>query len=310
MYRDYRDRNVQFFYVYKAVAHPEINNFVAPFNIEERLKHIEIAKEMFQSEMPWICDTMENDVKIRFGNAPNGEFVLDPDGKIVRKRFWSNPTTLRSDLETLVGKSETTTQVADLETTFTPKPRPIASGVVPRIKLPARLVPLALKPKFEKDSPFFAKLRVETTRKEPGSLGRKIYFGVYLDPIYKVHWNNRAGKIKIEIESDDETLKFETVVMTSADIKEDADVDPRQFLINAVVPSGKSFRVKLNYTVCDDAETFCKEMEQEYEVAMIRDDHSGTRPGVFLNEMFFNVREMDKNGDGDLTADELPPPAR
>jgi hypothetical protein len=67
------------------------------------------------------------------------------------------------------------------------------------------------------------------------------------------------------------------------------------------------FRVRVTYTVCDDAETFCKEVTREYQVNLEPDRNFGTRPGIFLNEMFSKVREMDKNGDGDLTPDELPP---
>ena len=80
MYRDYKDK-VQFFYVYKSVEHPEVNGFVSAFNIDERLKHIAVAKDRFKSEIPWICDSMENDVKYAFGRAPNGEFIIDPEGK-------------------------------------------------------------------------------------------------------------------------------------------------------------------------------------------------------------------------------------
>ena len=32
----------------------------------------------------------------------------------------------------------------------------------------------------------------------------------------------------------------------------------------------------------------------------------GSRPGVFLNGLFADVRDYDKNGDGDITTDELP----
>ena len=110
MYRDYRNKDVQFFYVYKSVEHPEVNNFISAFNIEELLKHIALAKERFKTEMPWICDTMDNEVETAFGGAPNGEYVLDPEGKIVRKRFWSNPKTLRADLEELIGKVDKITR--------------------------------------------------------------------------------------------------------------------------------------------------------------------------------------------------------
>jgi hypothetical protein len=307
VYRDYRDKGVQFFYVYKAVEHPEINNFVSPLDIEERLKHIAHAKKRFQTEIPWICDTMDNKVENAFGGAPNGGFILDPQGKVVRKRFWANPQALRSDLEELIGKVENVTKVEDLPTAFTPEPRKIASGVVPRLQLPGRMRPLDIQHVPDDDNPFFAKLRVEGTPRLFNTGKGNLYFGVYLDPLYKVHWNNRAGKVKLELKTEGNVV-LEQQTLTSAEVKEDADVDPRQFLIEATFKDQTAPLIAfLTYTVCDDAETFCIEVTQEYHIYGRSNTNLGTRPGIFLNEMFANVRDMDTNGDGDLTTDELPP---
>ncbi|MFT5300861.1 MAG: hypothetical protein ACI814_001644 [Mariniblastus sp.] len=307
VYRDYRDKNVQFFYVYKAVEHPEVNNFVSAFNIEERLKHIAIAKKRFQSEIPWICDTMDHDVENAFGGAPNGEYILDPQGKIVRKRFWSNPKTLRMDLEKLIGKVDKVTTVADLPTAFTPEPRTIASGIVPRIDLPAGLKPFDLVPQENGDHPHFAKLRVEGSSGLFASGQGEMYLGVYLDPIYGVHWNNRAGRVKIQIDSEGK-LELENSELVSDEVKADADVDPRQFLVKTkMIDKGSPVSITLTYTVCDDAETFCTEVSQSYTLNLKPNRNLGTRPGIFLNEMFANVRDFDKNKDGDITTDELPP---
>ncbi|MDG1872657.1 MAG: hypothetical protein P8J27_02005 [Mariniblastus sp.] len=309
VYRDYRNKDVQFFYVYKSVEHPEINGYVSAFNIEERIKHIEIAKTRFKSEIPWICDTMDNAVKNAFGKAPNGEFVIDPQGKIVRKRFWSNPVTLRRDLEELVGKSKTTTTVDDLPAVFMPETRKIASGVVPKLDLPKGLMPLRIQPQADEENPFFAKLRVEASRQLFTNKEGQMLFSVYLDPIYKVHWNNRAGKVKIEFVTDG-SMTFQKTELLSKEVLEDADIDPRQFLVNAVANVDKEeptpLRVTVTYTVCDDAETFCREVSQKYIVMFQPTRDLGSRPGIFLNSMFADVRDFDKNGDGNLTADELP----
>ena len=139
VYRDYRNKDVNFYYVYSNVQHPEINNFVAPYNIKEKLMHIAEFKRLSKSEMPWLADTMKNDLKTQISAAPNGEYVFDKDGKLVRKRFWSDPNTLRKDLEELVGKVDKVTRVEDLPTRFTVQPRKIASGVVKPIKLPGSM---------------------------------------------------------------------------------------------------------------------------------------------------------------------------
>ncbi len=307
VYRDYKDKGVQFFYVYKSVQHPEINNFVSACSIDERLKHIAEAKRRFKTDIPWICDTMNDAVKKAFGGAPNGEFVIDPAGKIIRKRFWSNPKTLREYLVELIGPVDPVTTVVQLPAAFRLDNRKIASGVVPRIELPGRMSTLVVEPDDDGDAPFFAKLRVECQRGLLGdSKSGKMYLGLYLDPLYKVHWNNLAGKIKLEIYAADGISVSETT-LNGPEVTEEADVDPRQFLVD--VDRGDvsdPLTIKVSYTVCDDAETFCKDIEQSYVVSFESVD-MGSRPGVFMPAMFANVRKLDKNGDGDITTDEIPP---
>ena len=307
MYRDYRD-DVQFFYVYKSVEHPGVNGYIAPFTIEERLKHIEIAKERTQSEIPWICDTMENDVKLAIGGAPNGELVIDPEGNVLRKRFWSDPDRLRADLEELIGEVASPTKIEDLPTKFLPERREIASGVAPIIDLPRGLVPLIMRPiPGDDEVPFYAKLRVEATKGIRSGRG-KLHCAVYLDPIYKVHWNNRAGKVQLSFEGNKQ-IKFDYDGIVSDRIEEDADIDPRHFLVDITTDrrsKDATFRVKVSYTVCDDDETFCLDVEQEYEVTMLIDHNGGTRPGIFLNTMFEGILDFDENNDGIITRDEVP----
>ncbi|MEM7783488.1 MAG: hypothetical protein AAF623_09070 [Planctomycetota bacterium] len=304
MHKDYKDK-VNFFFVYKSLAHPEINGYVQPFNLKERLKHIEVAKERLQTEIPWLCDPISNEVNQAFGYPPNGEFILDPDGVIVRKRFWSNADTLRNDLEYLVGKSETTTPVQDVVRVMKPgKQREIPTNVVPKLRLPAGLAAFHVVP-IDDENPFFAKLRVEGTRSMVSGNGQ-LYLGVYLDPIYDVHWNNRAGKVSVELECEG-VLALEKTSFESDDIKEDADADPRQFLTTGkILEKGEVFLATVTYTVCDDAETFCQTFQQQYEVHARPERTQGTRPGIFLNSMFLDLRELDKNKDGNITTDEMP----
>ena len=268
--------------------------------------HVAEAKKRFQTEIPWICDDMENSVRQAFGGAPNGEFVVDAEGKIIRKRFWSNPAELRGYLEELVGKSETTTKVEDLPAAFTPEIRDVASGVVPRLELPQGLSPLILEPQPDDEHPFFVKLRAEATRNALAPGRGKVYLVAYLDPLYKVHWNNRAGKITLKIKPADGQA-FEKTTFTGPDVEEDADIDPREFLVDVNFENQKPFEVSLTYTVCDDAETFCVTVTQHYLVNARTERGMGSRPGIFMPEMFARVRDLDKNGDGDLTKDELPP---
>ena len=308
MYRDYSDK-VDFYYVYKTVEHPGINGFVEPFSIEERIKHVAVAKKRINTKISWLCDSMENEVKEFFGGVPNGEFVIDPEGKIVRQRFWSDADTLRTDLEELVGKSDTLTQVADVETGFkveTFESEDIASGVVSEIELPDGLAALRVIPD-DSDMPYYAKLRVEGTQGVTRG-GGQLHFLLTLDPLYKYHWNNLAGNVRIELSRTD-GMKFSSESMESAPVDAKADVDPRRFLIDLKGASSigsSSFLATVTYFVCDDEGTICLEVEQEYRVVLEVDGNGGTRPGIFMIDMFQDMPGWDKNEDGVITMDELP----
>ena len=290
------------------MQHPEINNFVSAFSLQERLQHVQQAKRRLKTEIPWICDNMENSVKKAFGGAPNGEFILSPDGTILRKRFWSNPEVLRDDLADLVGPSKTVTRAEEVDAGFTLENRDIASGVVPRLKLPGGLAPLVVEPLDDGGFPYFAKLRAEAS---PDLLGPaaegKMYFAVYLDPLYKVHWNNRAGNVRLTVEAP-QGVALDPSSLQGPKVEADADVDPRQFLVDiARGNSDEPLKVVLEYTVCDDGESFCTTVTQTYRLRFRRTGDIGSRPSTFMPAMFANIKELDKNGDGDITQDEIPP---
>ena len=67
--RDYSPRGVKFFYIYKALAHPEQNGYITPFTLKERLMHVAEAKEKLKSRFTWLCDSMTNDLKHALGDA-------------------------------------------------------------------------------------------------------------------------------------------------------------------------------------------------------------------------------------------------
>lgn len=319
VYRDYSARGVKFYYIYKALAHPETNGYVAPFNLEERLMHVAEARRTLGTDIPWICDSMDNDLKHAFGDRPNSEFVLDPEGKVVVARQWSDPAALREDLSKLVGAVKEPTQIADLDMRI-PTPEPKAkTGVVKRIELPGSMVAAKVEPIETPGVPHYAKLRAE--------MGEgKLYLGFFLDPLYKVHWNNEAPVLQFEIEAPDGvSITPESGEGPKPNVK--ADADPREFLIELTGRSEDSLRVTVSYFACDDAETFCKQVTQEYLVYLQRDADGGSRrsgnsrqPGAdrgrpsgarneALSGMMQRRRMMmarfDANGDGALSADEL-----
>lgn len=307
VYQDYKDKDLNFFFVYKSLAHPEINNFIKPHTLEERLKHIEEFQKLTGSEIPWLADSMDNLFSNAFGSAPNAEFVLDPEGKIVRQRFWSNPVTLRNDLTEFLGAVENPTSPEDALPDFEMPTREITHNVVPKIDLPEGLRGLVLKP-GESEFQAYAKLRVEASKELLGEETKgQMYIGLYLDPLYKVHWNNRAGDIAVQIKvPDGMTVSEQTLI--GPEVEPDADVDPRQFLVELDRNQQEKtpIEITVSYIVCDDAETFCHTITQSYSVEFRTEREMGTRPSTFMNKMFFDVKKLDRNGDGKIAGDEFP----
>lgn len=286
MHHDYAPKGVKFYYIYKSLAHPERNNYVTPYTVEERLQHIAIAKTQMKTKVEWICDTITNDVKHALGDAPNSEFIIGPAGRVVRKRRWSDPAQLRMDLEELVGPVKKPTQIADLDVQRMEPPQQAAKGVVPRLQLPERMTPLLIEPSFsESKSAYYVKLRAEADHSLLHGGHGKLYLGFFLDPLYQVHWNNRAGNIAYSIEGP-EGVSITPAHGQGPQVEQPADSDPREFLIDIGVPEGAEvavrdvhFSVTVRYMACDDAETFCMPVSQTYQVMLQRDRDGGSRRG-------------------------------
>jgi len=331
--RDYAPKGVKFYYIYKALAHPENDGYVQPFTLKERLMHVKEAQRTLGSDIPWICDSISNKLKHAMGNAPNSEFVIDPEGKVVVSRSWSKPTELRKDLEKLIGPVKNPTQISDLNLKTEPPPKLAASGVVPRIKAPSGMQPLKIEPKPGKQ-PFYAKLRAEADNNLLRSGEGTLYVGFHLDPLYHVHWNNLAKPVTYEITGPDGT----TVSPAKGEgpkVKEAADVDPREFLVE--IKRGKDttgpLQLTVKYFACNDEQGWCKPVSQQYTIHLERDRDGGSvrnrgrsrrgvasgfggppggrgRPGGVgrPSPADFAARIMgnDKNGDGKVTKNELP----
>ncbi len=147
---DYAPKGVKFYYIYKSLAHPESGGYVKPHTLKERLMHVREAQQRIAGEIPWLCDSIGNDVMHALGNAPTSEFVIDPDGQIVRRRAWGNARELRKDLEKLVGPVENPTSADDLDLKIAPPPKVAPRGVVQRIKVPSSMKPLVTRPESKK----------------------------------------------------------------------------------------------------------------------------------------------------------------
>ena len=290
------------------MTHPGTNGFVEPATLAERLRHIEIARERLGTTIPFVCDSMDDDIRHALRVAPNAEFVVDAEGTILRKRFWHDPAELRGYLEGLVGPVENPTTVADLGSGWTaPEPK-IRHGVVPALQGTriGRAVPTRPVVDPTPDAPpVFVKLVAEASGALVKEGSGTLYLGFNLDPLYEMHWNNPAGALTYRIEAPD-VEGFEALSGSAPRFDHDYDVDPREFLVEVKAPPGARLVVSAGYSICDDAGTVCVDREQEFDVTLEWDPVGGSRAGDWMTELVGDPMQFDVNRDGRVTLDELP----
>ena len=268
---------MDFYYIYKPLAHPEYNNYVTPFTLEERLMHVAEAKRRLGSSITWLADPMNNPYHEAMARTPNSELVIDPDGRVAARRSWSDPEALRADLERLVGPVERRTRIEDLDLPAQSPPPTVAKGVVPRVELPPTMAGIEFEPIIEEGGvPFYVKLRAEGDESLRTTGNGKMYVGFHLDPLYRVHWNNEAGPVKFSVTAPSGS-KVTPAGGEGPALDAPADADPREFLVD-VAMSDMTQPLDLNvfYFACDDALTFCIPVNQSYRIHLQRDNHGRT----------------------------------
>lgn len=279
VHADYAPRGVHFYYIYKALAHPEWDGYVTPYSLEERFMHMREAKRTLGSKIPWIVDGMDNGIKHALGNRSNSEFVIDPQGKVVVKRAWSDPDELRKDLEKLVGPVESPTTEEQLGMQPSEPPKIAPTGIVPRLELPRRMRPLRVRPvSSEGGEPYYAKLRAEAELELLGEKGQgKLYLRFRMDPLYKVHWNNLSPPIRLKLE-EAPGITLSEKRLEGSQVEEESDMDPREFLIQATRQGDAADPIRLtaSYFACSDEQGWCKRMTQSYEIRLERDTDGGS----------------------------------
>lgn len=284
IYRDYSPKGVRFVYLYKALAHPELNGYINPITLDERLMHIAEAKRTLGSEIPWIADAMTNDLKHAIGDRPNSEYLLDPQGRVLRARSWSNPDQLRRDLEEFVGPVENPTHVSELNMKIKPAPEHAPTGVVPRIRRRGFYRALLAEPQLGKtNEPFYTKLRAEAEQSLLRTGEGKLYLAFLLDPLHGVHWNNRAPAMDVTL-TPPEGIEISPAKLTGPEVEEDADADPREFLVDVKLSDSREpVALKFRYFACTDK--WCRPVTQEY---LITWDVNADAGRVVSRRMDFN----------------------
>ncbi|MEZ6138070.1 MAG: hypothetical protein R3C53_24570 [Pirellulaceae bacterium] len=224
--------------------------------------HAAKAQESLGTTIPWLVDAMDNRFKHAMGDRPNSEFIIGPDGTIVRMRDWSNADA-RKDLAELVGPIENPTDPRSLNLTTDFGRTEVARGVVKRVQREAQMTAVKVETKAA-THPAYIKLRAEVDAPLQKTGRGQLYLGFFVDPIHEVHWNNQAGVVVVEVNGQS---------FTGPVVEAKADADPREFVIDVAMKT--SIEVKLKYVACDDQETWCKQLTQTFVVTREVDPDAG-----------------------------------
>jgi len=272
--KDYSPKGVQFYFLYKLLAHPENHGYVKAFTIDERFLQVKRAQEKLETSIPWLTDPMTNEVSRAFAMASNAEVLFDPQGRIVYMSQWSNDSTLRLALENIFGLVEPATIPESLHLPKLIGIDSLVEGVVPRIHVKEQLITLKVKPRME-DGTFYAKLRAEADDSLFFQGSGHLFLGFRLDPLHHVHWNNLAEPLTFSIDVPDGTTVSPSNA-SSPRILQPSDIDPREFFIH-VKHWDKSVMLPLtvDYYACDADDKWCIPVTQHYLIELVADPFGG-----------------------------------
>lgn len=284
---DYRDKGVQFYFLFQSLTHPENWGYVQPTSIQERFAQVDHAKELLKTSIPWLADTMDNEMKQHFAMTPNSQFVFDRDGKILHRASWGRGSSLRASLEELVGPSKKITTVAELNLPQFSSQRTNPNDIlIERKTLDGIAVPLKVAAGGEEmqlgslksfdftESNRYAKLRPEADQQLLKTGNGQLYLGFRQDPILGAEWNNLATPPKYRITAEGVTVT--PAMAESEKLEVESDTEPREFLVDVKNwESGKPIKVEIQYFACNKKKGWCKPVTQEFTVWLEQDGTAG-----------------------------------
>ena len=273
VYADYKNK-VDFYFLYHVPAHPENRGFIQPMTIQERFMHIDEAKRSLGTKVPWIADSMENELKEAYVFASNPEFIFAPDGTVVHREPWTRGTSLRAQLEKLVGPSAQTTSIEQLGL---PEIERVTEGnrqgLLERVSVQGMAVPVKFQ-SMKSDLAWYAKMRPEVNQQLSRTGSGQLYLGFHLDPIYPVQWNNLAQPLTFEIAGNGVQITPSTGQAARPSVETDSD--PREFLVDVKNwNENQPLTLTVNYVACNKADNSCTPIRQQYQVFRETDPAAG-----------------------------------
>jgi len=310
---------VQFFYIYRALRHPENHGYLQPFIIQERIRQAQIARTRLLTRVPWLCDGMNNQVTLSLTEGRDfNVFLFSSDGEERYAGSLDNRTALLNALNNIVGEPPTRTALNAMDkpdiqpleiappnlldrTRFNPNTDPF---------FPLRIMPIA------SQSPFYVKLRAEGNGRLLQSGNGRLYLGFHMDPLYEAQWDNNASPL---------TYTLQTVSGTVAPASDSApvirlaryDTEPREFTLSTRrLDLSNPLMLQVDYTVYLPRPGRSVNISQRYAIYMERDPLGGDayRRQIAYQDpprrstrvtMPGDLREYDTNGDRQISRQEL-----
>lgn len=261
---DYAPLDVQFFFVYKTLRHPELDGYVQAQNLSERLMQLEAAREKLGTSIPWLCDPMDDSLRKELGFGANSIYLISPEGEIVYATERIHAASFRRALVQHVGATDSVTTVSELDLPRQTRPkRLINEDSTIRVERPDGLTILKITPETPEDT-YYVKLRVEA---EPALLetGKgRIFLGFYPDPIHGAFWNNLTEPMRYTLTLPEGGTATPAIASAQKG-PGDKDAEPRQFWvsIDASAPL-ESMQLNLEYFACTDS--LCLALSQNYQI--------------------------------------------
>ncbi|MGZ0657521.1 TlpA family protein disulfide reductase [Coraliomargarita sp. W4R53] len=259
---DYAPLDVQFFFVYKSLRHPELDGYVQAQNLSERLMQLESAREKLGTTIPWLCDTMDDSLRRELGFGANSIYLISPEGEIVYATERINVASFRRALAQHVGTTDSITTVSDLNLPRQTRPqRLINEDSSTRVERPDGLTILKITPETPEDT-YYVKLRVEAEPELLKTGKGRIFLGFYPDPIHGAFWNNLTEPMQYTLTLPDGG-KATPAIASAQKGPGDKDSEPRQFWvsIDASAPL-ETMQLNLKYFACTDS--LCLALSQNY----------------------------------------------
>lgn len=277
---DFESKGVQFYFVYKSLAHPGWNNYSPPRDLNERLQHVAEAKRTLGTSIPWLCDRMDNQFSRALGGSPNSDVIVDDGARVVARHGWNRPEQLRTVLEGLVGPTEKRTDPASLKLPAF-KPKNVASGKVPQVQPPTESMSIRVTPENDgSGDPQYVKLRAEVDLDMVVNWEGELFLRFDLDPVWQAHWNNLQQPIQLQFEAD-ESVEFEPSEPMGPKVEAESDSDPRTFKVRVRNWNpDQPIKVVANYLICNDEEGWCKPVSRKFELRCLE----AVEPGMRLAE--------------------------